>query len=70
LIDGKFFGMNSDQIELQELENAELISKFASICVYSQQPNPADWDAAVIALLARAIEHAAKREVNIQGMFK
>jgi hypothetical protein len=70
LIGGKFFGMNSDQIELQELDNAELISGFAKVCVYAQQPNPADWDAAIIALLARAIERATGREVNIQGMFK
>jgi len=70
LIDGKFFGMNQDQIELQELENAELISGFAKVCVYAQQPNPADWDASIVALLARAMERATGRKVNIQGMFE
>ena len=62
--------MNTHELELKEIEHAEIISKFVAVCVIATHDNPGDWDAATVALLARAIELATGRKINIQGMFK
>jgi hypothetical protein len=70
LIDGKFFGMNSNQLDNEESKHAAAMSQFAMKFVVTHYTNQGDHDAALIALFAKAIEHATLRKVNLQGMFK
>jgi len=62
--------MNLNQIDNDESKHAAAMSQFAMKFVVTHYSNQGDHDAALVAIFAKAIEHATLREVNLEGMFK
>lgn len=62
--------MNSNQLDNDEAKHAAAMSHFAMKFVVTHYTNQGDHNAALVALFAKAIEHATLRKVNLEGMFK
>jgi len=61
------FGMNIEQIEQK---CAETLLEYAQTMASAYVNEPEDFNAAVVALLARALENHLNRPINIQEMYQ
>lgn len=57
-------------IEQSEQDCAQALVAYAYNLVITYNNHPGDRDAAMIGLLARALELHTEKEINISGMFK
>jgi hypothetical protein len=57
-------------IELLEEESAEALLAYAYNLVITYNQHPGDRDAAIVGLLARALELHTQKPINISGLYK
>jgi len=57
-------------IELLEEESAEALLAYAYNLVITYNQHPGDRDAAIVGLIARALELHIKKPINISGLYK
>jgi hypothetical protein len=57
-------------IELLEEESAEALLAYAYNLVITYNQHPGDRDAAMVGLIARALELHIEKPINISGMYK
>ena len=62
--------MNTNLIDNEEMYCAYGMSKMAAMFVLSHYKNDEDYDAALVAVFVRALEHATRRNVNMEKLFK